>query len=192
MVNQQKVKNSKGQIFGLFLYIFFNKATEVLAGAMGGSNFSTTDFNFIARSALSYFCYHCTTYGDCGIFSTIQRLPRTNMPFCSIKNICSLHNDESRQCTEKMTGFIASLVGPRGRFLYISTVVIACTIHSKLSAAVDIGIVIFQQFSHSDVLLISTVSPFRSSLPCSFPFLLVIPTSFFICKCFYYVCLYII
>ena len=72
----------------------------------------------------------------------------------------------------------------------ISTAVIACAIHSIVSAAVDIGIVIFQQSSHSDVLLTPTVFSFHSSLPCSFPFLLVIPTSFFIVKCFYYACLY--
>ena len=52
------------------------------------------------------------------------------------------------------------------------------------SAAVDIGIVIFGQSSHSNMLLTPTVFSFHSSLPCSFPFLLVIPTSFNIFKCF--------
>ena len=56
---------------------------------------------------------------------------------------------------------------------------IACAIHS-------IGIVIFRQSSHYDMLLTPTVFLFHSSLPCSFPFLLVIPTSFIIFKCFYY------
>ena len=42
----------------------------------------------------------------------------------------------------------------------ISTAVIARAIHSILSAAVDIGIVIFRQSSHSDMLLTPTVFSF--------------------------------
>ena len=64
---------------------------------------------------------------------------------------------------------------------------IDCAIHSIVSAAVDIGIVIFRQSSHSDVLLTPTVFSFHTSLYLVLSlFLLVIPTSFFIVKCFYY------
>ena len=52
----------------------------------------------------------------------------------------------------------------------ISTAVIACAIHSILSAAVDIGIAILQQSPHSDVLLIPTGFSYHSSLPCFFTF----------------------
>ena len=41
---------------------------------------------------------------------------------------------------------------------------------ARAITAVDIGIVIFRQSSHSDMLLTPTVFSFRSSLPCSFPF----------------------
>ena len=61
--------------------------------------------------------------------------------------------------------------------------VLACAIHGILSAAVDIGIVIFRQSSHSDVLLTPTVFSFHTSLPlaCSFPFFACHPYILFHC-----------
>ena len=77
------------------------------------------NFNFIAQSALP--TVHCTTYGNYGITGTIRRLPHSNTPSYSIKNIRLLHNNDSQWLSEQMTGFIASLVGsnPReGNFLF--------------------------------------------------------------------------
>ena len=53
---------------------------------------------------------------------------------------------------------------------YINSSNCSCNIHSILSAAVEIGIVIFRQSFHSVVLLTLTGFSFCSSLPCSFTF----------------------
>ena len=57
----------------------------------------------------------------------------------------------------------------------ISTAADAIPCIAQAITAVDIGIVIFRQSSHPNVLLTPMVFSFHSPLPCSFPFLLVIP-----------------
>ena len=63
VANRRKVK--KGGIFGrlLLLYMFFNKATEVSAGAMV-LILTRAILISLARSALSYSCYDCMKNAD--------------------------------------------------------------------------------------------------------------------------------
>ena len=81
-----------------FLHIFQQSYRSICWSY--GANFNTSDLNFLARSAFSYSCYDCTTYGACGISGTIRRLPHSNTPSCSMKNIRLLHNHESRWLSE--------------------------------------------------------------------------------------------